>query len=212
MNEPQLIREYLARFRTAMIHTTRFSSRAYEEIRHHLIESTARHRREGLALTDAQRKAIAELGTPEALSEGFLRIGGPLMSFRDSRWLKVLSALLVLPGALFVISSLLKYEFGAEELYDGFFASAFDHQSDFVEPILNIIFVMGPVLALVFVALATVRIGGKTEDGSYLATVSIQLTRGSLAVAISAIVVLGAIGAYLLLENLPCLMGGRVTC
>lgn len=212
MNEPLLIREYLARFRSAMEHTTRFSSRAYEEIRHHLIESTERHQGEGVAHVEAQRKAIEELGTPEALSEGFLRIGGPLMSFRDSRWLKVVSALLVLPGALFVISSLLKYEFGAEELYDGFFASAFDHQSDFVEPILNVIFVIGPVLALVFVALAAIRVGGRREDGSYVATVSIQLTRGTLAVTISAIVVLGAIGAYLLLENLPCLVGGRVTC
>lgn len=134
------------------------------------------------------------------------------MSFRDSRWLKVTAALLVLPGVLFVILSLLNYEFRADARNDGFFASAFDHQNDLVEPILNIIFVIGPVLALVFVALATVRIGSRTEDGSYLATVSIQMTRGTVAIAAAALVVLGAISAYLLLENLPCLVGGRVTC
>lgn len=185
--------------------------RLLTETREHLQDAAHRFASMTLDREEAERMAIDAYGEPRVIAEAVAAEGGIRMTSRKIQVLTGVATLLVLPAILFVSSSLLKYQGGYEAIYDGFFGTVFDQRNSWELP-LNLLIVLGPVLALALVGFASTRFGLSRLDGSVEASVVVRMNKWMIATTLASILVLAAMLAYLLLENLPCMVGGRVTC
>lgn len=215
MNDRSAIAEYMDRFRDAMRARAWPTRRIEREVLDHLLASVDASVAAGLPRLEAERRAVEEFGSPDALIDEFVEARGPIGDPRLARISAAVGALLIVPAFLFVVANLLKYNFGNATLYDGFFATMFDlslWRSTRMEALANGVIVGGPLLALALTALVCIRVDLRRESGAVAATVAVRLTKGHIAVAVVSVLLLATMAAYLLLENLPCLVGGRVEC
>lgn len=212
MTECPPIAAYLEELRALFRRRSWTEWRVHEEVKEHLIESAARYRDHGLSDLDAQLQAIEEFGPPEEIVRAFTEQGGPMMSPRFVRWSAPIASAFVVPALIFAVASVLKYGFGGTSIYDGFFGTVFDLRNDTTEIIVSAAVVAGPIVALALIALASVTIDLSREDGQFLGSIALRMTKSRVAIVVLSLLLLGTIGAYLLVENLPCLVGGRVQC
>ena len=121
-----------------------------------------------------------------------------------------LGGLLVLPGVLFVVANVLKYELGFPALADALGPLA--EPRGVVEGVVTAVVVLGPVLALAVALAPIVRLRTARSRDGLEATVSLRVRRANLLVAGLAFTLLTILGAYLFAENASCWFGSSVAC
>ena len=126
-------------------------------------------------------------------------------------WARRLSAVALVPGALFIVASVLKYQLGAGWLYDVTFAHIYG-VSELREVEANGLILGGPVAAIALALLASMdphlRIGRSGLTG----TISLEMDRRMIAVSLVALAIVSVLAAYVVAENLPCVVGSRADC
>jgi hypothetical protein len=173
---------------------------------------------------DAEQRAVEEFGSPEIVVAAYKDQGGPLMFARLKRWSLPMSVVFLIPAASFIVANILKYGLGEGSLYDGVFGSAFDMPFGTVEVgwlgidvepfeiIVNLLIIAGPLAALALTALASVDLELGKHDGRFTVAIAVRLERARLAVIVTSALLFGTLAGYVLIENLPCLVGGRLEC
>lgn len=128
-----------------------------------------------------------------------------------ARWPALIAALLVLPAVLFVAANLLKYGLDVAFLSDalGPFAEPGRGAADVV---VTGVVLLGPVAALAIALLPLVRLRLGRSDGTIEASMFLRLRWPQMAVAVVALAVLAALGAYLVAENAACWFGSATAC
>jgi hypothetical protein len=75
-----------------------------------------------------------------------------------------------------------------------------------------IVVIFGPVLAVPLSGLSVFRVKLGREPGRLVGTVALDLRWGHLAVLVMGVMLVAALGAYLVVENWECLRGRQVVC
>jgi hypothetical protein len=112
-----------------------------------------------------------------------------------------MALLLVVPAALFVTASLLKYELGVPLLYD-LFRPIFESDAGALRLLIDGAIIMGPIAALLLAARRTLRIGLQRSDHKLVGTFTLDLRASDLAVGIISLGLITTLGAYLIAENI----------
>lgn len=224
MSDESPVQAYLARLRSQLHRAGRPAGRAQREALDHLTDATQRLQASGLSHHDAEQRAVEEFGSPEIVVAAFKDQGGPLMFARLKRWSLPMSVVFLIPAASFIVANILKYGLGEGSLYDGVFGSAFDMPFGTVEVgwlgidvqpfeiIVNLLIIAGPLAALALTALASVDLELGRHDGRFTVAIAVRLERARLAVIVTSALLFGTLAGYVLIENLPCLVGGRLEC
>lgn len=204
------IGEYLAQLASALGSSA--TDRSQLEFCDHLELAAHKHVEAGLPRAEAERAAVAAFGPPEEIAARFIEEGGPMRSQRFGRQAVLIGAVLALPGLMFVVSNILKYNLGSGTLYDGSFGTIFALGFGELNAAVNAVVILGPVTALALIMWSSVDLGFHRDGEVVNATFSIRVNKLALLVAVVSVVVLGAMFTYLLFENAPCWFGGRVEC
>ncbi len=206
------ISDWMQRFRAQFRYSSAAARRVHGEIQDHLMDSVMRLEQRGLEQAEAERLAVEAFGPPELIVQSFDDEGGPMVPERLARWSAPLGAVLALPGVVFVISNILKYNLGSGTLYDGAFGSIFALGFGELNALVNAFVIVGPILAVILLGVSSIEVGMKREGSAYLSTISIRLDKATIAVLAVSVAVLGAMFAYVIFEIAPCWFGGRVEC
>jgi hypothetical protein len=131
-------------------------------------------------------------------------------TLRDpSRRTALIGAILVFPIVYFMSANVLEHELGIGFLYAPIGAIAGSPVFDMVSKVL---FVGGPMVALLLNLLHVVRLSTVTEAGSVTASVTVLRRPWNLAVAGLCLFMLFAVSAYLVAENWRCMVGLMERC
>jgi hypothetical protein len=112
----------------------------------------------------------------------------------------LVALLLCLPSLVFVTANVLAFELGLPGIYDAL-EPAIAPASDLLESLVALVVVLGPLAALALIAFDLLRADVRRPADGAVLRVEIRLAWRHLAVAALAILLLGAIGLYLFLEN-----------
>jgi hypothetical protein len=113
-----------------------------------------------------------------------------------------LGLLLLIPVALFVSASLLKYAAGVSLLYDGLGFFADPRQLPWYERASPFLFLGGPLAAALLSLGAIVKLDIRREDAQVVTTVTLRPRMLNLAVATLSLVLLAILAGYAVAENL----------
>jgi hypothetical protein len=123
----------------------------------------------------------------------------------------VLALALLMPGLLFVVMNILKFELGVDQPYDAL-EPAFVPEGAVLATIVNGIILLGPVAAALLTVLPMLRARLHRDGGILRLELALRLNPLHLVVAVLALAIVGTLGAYLIAENLPCLLGSETRC
>ena len=123
----------------------------------------------------------------------------------------IAAGILVLPLG-FVVVNVLQYELGIpvpwnpyDSVYDQITGTGWTH-------IFDAVMLFSPIAAVALVVMSQVRISGG-GDKAVLSRVEIRkVSRLAYVVIGTSVALLGAMGLYVVFENLPCLLGQQVVC
>jgi hypothetical protein len=110
--------------------------------------------------------------------------------------------LLLIPVALFISASLLKYAAGVSLLYDGLGFFAEPRQLPWYERASPFLFLGGPLAAALLSLGAIVKLDIRREDAQVVTTVTLRPRILNLAVATLSLVLLAILAGYAVAENL----------
>ena len=114
--------------------------------------------------------------------------------------------------ALFIAVNVLEYELGIPIAWSPFHA-VFDGNDSIVTYVVNSLIVYGPVLGMASLLVPLFRVRWKTDEQGLALTVSIRKTTWiHLGMTIVTMMTIAILGAYLLAENLLCLLGQQIAC
>jgi hypothetical protein len=199
------IESYLAQLDSALEHG--LPQRTRKEIRDHLRALARHHFETEPDRVGAEHRAIAEFGSAELIAEQFNKGGGP-MEGRYDRWATPLAAILMLPGFFFMIANTLKFQLGiAPGLYDNTFRTLYAIDSHVLDVIVNAVVILGPVAAVIAIALSGVDLGLKIQNGALTGNFAIRFTMIQWIVLGVTVLVVLAMATYFFLENGPCWVG-----
>ena len=120
-----------------------------------------------------------------------------------SNWLNALAVCLLTPSVYFIVSSVLKYEFGIHGPFDSIypFLESTGIKEDFGFNI-NLLILFGPVLALALAAWQVIRIELFNAKEEFHATITVRKIKFPLFIIFLSGLVLATLAIYLLVENL----------
>jgi hypothetical protein len=123
----------------------------------------------------------------------------------------VLATLVVLPSALFVGASFLKYSFGMPWLYErlGDFANP---RTSVEDGIVTTLVLFGPIVAAVLALWPVVRVRLAHREGTIDAGVSLRLAWWNVAVGVFALGLLALLVGHLAADAIACAAGATHTC
>lgn len=183
---------------------TSSARRFCSEVEEHLRDSASRFEREGSSPARAAQLAIESFGSPEQISQAFTEEGGALMSGQMSRRSMTIGVVLIAPSLLFVLANILKFNLDAGYLYDGIFGPLF-RTSGLVEGIVTSLVILGPLACLFIAVVTNVHLELRRGSGVVRANVALRKSTPGVALSLISVLVLVALGAYLITENLGCL-------
>lgn len=123
----------------------------------------------------------------------------------------VLALALLVPGFVFVVMNILKFELGVDQPYDAL-EPIFVPEGAVLAVLANVIIVVGPVAAALLTLLPMLRARLRRDSGILRLELALRLSTPHLVVALLALAVIGTIGGHLIGENLPCLLGYEIRC
>jgi hypothetical protein len=110
--------------------------------------------------------------------------------------------LLLIPVALFITASIFKYAAGIPLLYEGLGFLADPRQLPWYHRVSPILFLLGPLVAVVVNLAAIIKLDARREDDRVVATITFTPRRLNLVVTVIGLVLLALLVGYLLAENL----------
>ena len=122
-----------------------------------------------------------------------------------NRWLNMTALLLLLPAAYVIIISLLKYGLGINDPFDA--SAPFLENMGIKDPPgwnINLLILLGPVAALLIVALQLLHIKWHFSKEYFQFDITIRRKRTAMSIGIFAILILASLSIYLAGENCNC--------
>ena len=179
------------------------------ETREHLLDSAAMFATDH-GPGDAEQRAVERYGPVDDVVGAVKKEGSPMMSPGVLRWILPLAALLTLPSAIFLFTNGIEHLAGSDGS-QGVFGASLDKWQTPVTALL----VLGPLVALALVVLASTRIDFVRSSGGLNATIDIKLTRRAMFASIAIALIVAAIVVYGITENLDMpggVFGGDWSC
>jgi hypothetical protein len=130
---------------------------------------------------------------------------------RRERRSVILAALLVLPSALFVTASVLKYGLDLPFLYDALGPFA-DPSKGIADAAVTTVVLLGPVAAALIALWPIVRLHVGRSSRTLEASVSLQLAWANVVVAVVALGLLALLFGHIASEDAACWLGNVRAC
>lgn len=121
------------------------------------------------------------------------------------------SIALVTPAIVFVVANVLRYELGLPAIHQAL-APVIDPAAAWAQRVIDGIVFLGPVVAFGLAAFSVLRLRVERRAHTFVGTVEVHWHPALLAVAVVSAVVFGVLGAYVVAENLPCVLGHAARC
>jgi hypothetical protein len=121
------------------------------------------------------------------------------------------SIALVTPAIVFVVSNVLRYELGVPGLHEAL-EPVIDPTAAWAQGVIDAVVFVGPLVAFALAAFSVLRLRVERRSHAFVGTVEVQWHPALLAVAVVSAVVFGVLGAYVVAENLPCILGHAARC
>ena len=118
---------------------------------------------------------------------------------------------LVTPAIVFVVVNVLRYELGMRGPHD-ILEPVIDPSAAWAQGVIDGVVFFGPLIAFGLAAFSVLRLRVQRRSHAFVGTVEVQWHPALLAVAVVSAVVFGVLGAYLVAENLPCILGHAARC
>jgi hypothetical protein len=87
-----------------------------------------------------------------------------------------------------------------------------DPAASWAQGVLDAVVFLGPLAAFALTVLSVLRLRVERRAHAFVGTVELRWQPALLAVAAVSAIVFGFLGAYVVLENLPCLVGAQPRC
>lgn len=158
-----------------------------------------------------------DIGASAALQfGGEACIGGPSVGIlgtmqRPERRSVILAAVLVLPSALFVAASILKYGLHISFLYDALGPFA-DPEEGIADAVVTTFVLLGPVAAALLALWPIVRLRVGRSSGTVEASVSLRLAWANVLVVAVALGLLVVLFGHIAAEDAACWLGNVRAC
>lgn len=121
------------------------------------------------------------------------------------------SIALVTPAVVFVVANILRYEMGVPGLHRAL-EPVIDPTAAWAQSLIDGVVFFGPLLAFALAAFSVLRLRVERRAHAFVGTVEVQWHPALLAVAVVSAVVFSVLGAYVVAENLPCILGHAARC
>ena len=122
-----------------------------------------------------------------------------------------LSLALLVPAVVFVTANVLRYELGMPGFHE-LLAPVIDPTASWAQGLLDAVVFLGPLAAFAVTVLSVLRLRVERRAHAFVGTVEVQWRPALLLVAAVSAVVFAFLGAYVVLENLPCIVGAQPRC
>lgn len=121
------------------------------------------------------------------------------------------SIALVVPAVVFVIANVLRFELGVAAPYDAL-EPVIRPAAAWAQRVVDVFVFIGPLAAFVLAGASVVKLRLERRSQALVGSVEVHWHPALLAIAVVSALVFGLLGAYVIAENLPCVLGVQAHC